>query len=121
MGRRQAMRFNTWLRSAGMITLLLTSEGILRADDDKQPRLNLTAEQWREDLQFFARELPKRHANAFHHTPRERFEAAVAELDGRLEGMNGDEVYVGLNRLANLIGDAHTFVRFPPNIAKLPL
>src|SRR5262245_1292549 len=49
-----------------------------RAAVSATPDLNLSTERWREDLHFFARELPKRHANAFHHVPQERFEAAVA-------------------------------------------
>ncbi len=85
------------------------------------PTLDLTPSQWREDLQFFARELPKRHANAFHHTPRERFEAAVADVERRLDRMNGDEVVMALERVANLIGDGHTNVQFPQDRANLPL
>ncbi len=85
------------------------------------PRLDLGNEQWREDLRYFARELPKRHANAFHHTPQARFDAAVAELDRRLDRLGGDEIYVGLNRIAILAGDAHTYVEFPPDKAALPL
>ncbi len=85
------------------------------------PILTLTKEQWREDLRFFASELPKRHANAFYHTPREQFEAAVADLDRRLDHLNGDEMYVALDRIANLIGDGHTYVQFPRDTANLPL
>ncbi len=85
------------------------------------PRLDISKEQWREDLQNLAHELPKRHGNAFHHVSRERFEAAVAELDRRLDRLNGDETYVGLNRIAVLIGDGHTYVDFPPDRASLPL
>jgi hypothetical protein len=85
------------------------------------PDLNLSTEQWREDLHHLARELPKRHANAFHHVPRERFEAAIAELDRRLTHLGGDAVYVGLNQIATRIGDGHTYVEFPPDKAALPL
>ncbi len=81
----------------------------------------MTTRQWREDLEFLARELPRRHANAFHYTPRERFEAEVAALDRQLDGLNADEVYVGLDRIANLVGDGHTFVEFPDDVARLPL
>jgi hypothetical protein len=84
-------------------------------------RLDLTAAQWREDLAWFAHEIPKRHGNAFHFTPRERFEAAVADLDQKLDRLDPDEIYVGLDQLANLIGDAHTYVRFPRDSPDFPL
>jgi hypothetical protein len=48
--------------------------------------LQLPAAEWREDLAFLARELPARHANAFHYTPLEHFEAAVAGLESALGG-----------------------------------
>jgi hypothetical protein len=83
--------------------------------------LNLSTQQWREDLQFLARELPKRHGNAFHRISHKQFEAAVADLDRRLDRLDGDEVYVGLNQIATLVGDAHTYVNFPPDKAALPL
>ena len=83
--------------------------------------LNLTKAQWHEDLSFFARELPKRHANAFHTISRERFEAEVGELDRRLDELNSDEIYVGMDRIANLIGDGHTYIRFPEDYADLPI
>src|SRR5262249_40760533 len=59
--------------------------------------------------------------NAFHHTPKERFDAAVADLDRRIDSLNADEIYVGLDRIANLVGDGHTFVEFPDDMARLPL
>ncbi|HEV8060058.1 MAG TPA: hypothetical protein VGP68_09305, partial [Gemmataceae bacterium] len=85
------------------------------------PVLEFRTEQWREDLQYFKRELPKRHANAFDHVSRTSFEGALAELDRRLGCLDGDEIYVGLNRISTLIGDAHTYVAFPADKATLPL
>jgi len=111
--------------------------GNLVADDGKGPpelrrtsdastsssaeTLSLTKAQWHEDLSFLARELPKRHANAFHSVSRERFEAEVGELDQRLDQLNSDEIYVGMDRIANLIGDGHTYIRFPEDYANLPI
>jgi hypothetical protein len=83
--------------------------------------LDLTKEQWHEDLQFLARELPKRHANAFHFISRERFEAELAELDHKLGHLNHDEIYVGMDRIANLIGDGHTYIRVPGDNANFPI
>ena len=85
------------------------------------PSSALSKEQWRQDLQYFAREMAKRHASAFHHVSKEHFEKEVADLDSRLDGLDADEMYVGMNRLANLIGDGHTYVQFPRDIANLPL
>jgi hypothetical protein len=86
-----------------------------------EPTLNLTKEQWREDLKFFAAELPKRHAKAFNYTSREQFEREVAKLDLQIGNLDADEVYVGLDRIANLVGDGHTYIRFPPDHANFPI
>ena len=83
--------------------------------------LNLTKTQWHDDLAFLAKELPKRHANAFHSISREKFEAEVSALDQKLDQLNSDEIYVGMDRIANLIGDGHTYIRFPEDYANLPI
>jgi hypothetical protein len=81
----------------------------------------LSKEQWRQDLAYLAAELPKRHANAFHFISRERFEAEVAELDGKLDRLNADEIYAGMDRIANLIGDGHTYMKVPEDNANFPI
>ena len=86
-----------------------------------QARLPLTPRQWREDLAYLVRELPKRHPDPFAHTSKDRFDAAAAELEHRIDHLDSDAVYIGLDHLANLIGDAHTFVEFPEDDANLPL
>lgn len=83
--------------------------------------LSLSHEQWHQDLAFLARELPKRHANAFHFISRERFEAEVDQLNGKLDRLNSDEMYVGMDRIVNLIGDGHTYIRVPTDNAKFPI
>jgi Peptidase family S41 len=84
-------------------------------------RLNLTKEQWHQDLVFLAEELPKRHSDAFHFTERIRFDAAVREFDGKLDGLDADQIYVGMDRIVNLIGDGHTYIRVPADDANLPI
>ena len=83
--------------------------------------LSLSKEQWRQDVAYLAAELPKRHANAFHFISRERFEAEVAELDGKLDRLNADEIYAGMDRIANLIGDGHTYMKVPEDNANFPI
>jgi hypothetical protein len=83
--------------------------------------LSLSKEQWHQDLEFLARELPKRHASAFHFITQERFEAEVAELNRKLDHLNSDEIYVAMDRIANLIGDGHTYIRVPTDNADFPI
>jgi hypothetical protein len=100
------------LALAGILVALWSS---LR---QKPENLNLSTQQWREDLQFLAKQLPKRHANAFHFTPRERFEKAIVDLDAQLEHSNSDEAWVGMQRVTSLIGDAHTFLQTPGEFSR---
>src|SRR5579871_1982476 len=79
--------------------------------------LSLTPAQWRADLQVFATQLPARHINAFHAITRDAFERRIADLDARLEHLDGDEVFVGLEQLARSIGDGHTALHVPPELA----
>lgn len=90
----------------------------------EQPR-QLTAEQWREDLEFMAAEMKRRHANLYHTVSRQEFEAAVADLHARIPSMQRNEIIVGLMRIAAMVGDGHTRVdpRKDPKFAfqSLPL
>jgi len=81
----------------------------------------LTAAQWHEDLSFFVKQLTTLHPDAYANTPKPSFDAAVDELDAKLDHLNPDEIYVGFDQIANLIGDGHTYVDFPPDHANLPL
>jgi hypothetical protein len=85
------------------------------------PAAGLTPEQWREDIRFLSHELPRRHANAFHHTTREQFDAAIASVTRQVDQLDRDQMYVALDRIVNSIGDAHTYVDFPPDSAHFPI
>lgn len=110
---------------------LADQDGVLnlRRDDNatfaalsgqQEARLDLTVEQWREDLAFLAREIPARHANAFHAINQQAWARAVAELDARLPSLTGAQSAVALRELVALIGDAHTSVQLP-EARRLPL
>src|SRR3954447_18225878 len=79
----------------------------------------VTKAQWHSDLSFFARELPKRHANAFHAVTHEQFAEAVQQLDSRIDAATDDEIVTGFVRLTALVGDGHTHVSLPPNWHRL--
>jgi hypothetical protein len=103
-----------------LFVLVLTLPAIPACGSRKE-RLALTPQQWRGDLHFLARELPRRHASAFHYTSRQRFEVAVADLDRSIERLDGDGVWVGLLRITCLVGDAHTYLQVPRDDAEFPL
>jgi hypothetical protein len=81
----------------------------------------MSPEKWQEDLRHLARELPRRHKNAFHTITRERFEAAVAELCDAIPALHEDETVVGLLRLIALVGDARTEITPPNSFHRYPL
>jgi hypothetical protein len=105
----------------GRLAVALQRAGPALPLDGMRPRLDLTTEQWRQDLAAFASELPKRHANAFFHTPKPQFEAEVARLGRRLGQLDNDEIFIGLERLAEGVGDGHTVIISPPDSPRLPI
>lgn len=95
-----------------LLSLLLLHIPLLSAADPV-PDVGLTrhgSEQWREDLRFFAREMPRCHKNAFHAISAQEFAAAVETLDRRIPMLGRHEIVVGLQHLAAAIGDGHTFL-----------
>jgi hypothetical protein len=80
-----------------------------------------TKAEWREDLRYFARELPRRHKNAFHTTTRQQFESDVAALDAAIDGLQDHQIIVKLRQISATVGDGHTGVRFPSTFKRYPI
>jgi hypothetical protein len=78
-------------------------------------------EQWHQDLKFLATELSKRHANAFHFLSKATFDQEVNQLDRALDNLNRDEIFVGMDRIENSIGDGHTYIRVPADAPIFPV
>lgn len=72
--------------------------------------LSLTAEQWRQDLDFMIAEMEARHPNLYHEVSRERFQAEAAQLRRLIPDLERNQIIVGLMRIAALVGDGHTRV-----------
>jgi hypothetical protein len=81
----------------------------------------LTAEQWRQDLEFFANEITTKHRDPFHFISKADFDQAVSSLRQQIPSMKNHEVVAGLQHLAALIGDGHTFLDTSGLYAKFPL
>jgi hypothetical protein len=65
-------------------------------------------EKWRQDLEYLAKELPKRHKNAFHSITRRQFERAIAKLDKDIPALQDHEIIVRIRGILGMIGDTHT-------------
>lgn len=70
----------------------------------------LTAGEWRQDLEYFANEVATKHRDPYHFIDKAKFDRSVSDLRQRIPSMKDYEVVVGLQRLAALIGDGHTFL-----------
>lgn len=88
---------------------------------DPKAVTRLSKSDWREDLQYFARELPKRHKNAFHHITRAQFDRAVDALDRAIPALSYYRIIVGMQQITAMIGDGHTYVAFPDTFHRYPL
>ena len=114
------MRRRGWGRLAG--TLL--SCGFLSVRCAAQPPAQapvLNSERWREDLQYFARELEQRHKNLFHSVSRAQFSAAVRSLDSAIPSLQPHQIIVRMTQITALVGDGHTGVRLPRYFTLYPI
>lgn len=89
------------------------------------PAPELSAAEWREDLQFMAAEMKRRHKNLYHTVSPAQFDKAVADLHARIPSLQRHEIIVEMMRIAAMVGDGHTRVdpRKDPkfNLPSLPL
>jgi hypothetical protein len=108
-------------RTAILLPFLLAVALAGFADAKPRPLPPMTAESWRTDIDFFARELPKRHKNAFHSVTQEQFAAEVASLRAKAGQASDDEMIVGLMRIAARVGDGHTYVHLPSSLHQFPI
>jgi len=83
--------------------------------------LAISPAQWRTDVDFFARELAKRHLNAFHAISRADFDRAVADLRAKTATADDDQMLVGLMQITARVGDGHTHVHLPAGAHRLPV
>jgi hypothetical protein len=88
---------------------------------DAQTKPALTKPQWRDDVRHFARELPKRHKNAFHATTRDQFDRDIAALEAAIPSLPDHQIIVRLQQIAASVGDGHTRVQLPPSFTRYPI
>src|SRR5438067_3855463 len=68
---------------------------------------------WNADLDTLQREVPKLHANAFHATTKESFDAAIAKLRSTAPNLPPHIVIAQIGRIVASLGDGHTRLTLP--------
>src|SRR5215831_10455538 len=119
--RRCVSRLMAVRRVDVVVLTVAAAAALLAAGSAPQPLPAMTPEAWRADVDVLARELPKRHKNAFHAVSREAFDRAIAELREAAGAATDDEMIVGLARIAAMVGDAHTHLDLPVGVRRLPI
>jgi hypothetical protein len=82
---------------------------------------NAFAVDWNADLDALQREIPKTHANAFHATTQEAFDAAIARLRANAPSLPPHVVTAEIAKIAASIGDGHTRLTLPADFRHLPV
>ncbi|MEW5915275.1 MAG: hypothetical protein AB1762_02665 [Gemmatimonadota bacterium] len=76
---------------------------------------------WREDLRFFAAELPSRHVQAFKYVAAEQFAREVAAFDAAIPRLSDAQIRWRFMRLTALLRDGHTNAQIPQYGQRLPV
>jgi len=80
----------------------------------------ISPEQWAEDLEFLANELPKKHKNLYHKISESEFQTQIDEFKAELPSMDQTEILVAIKKIIASVGDSHTTLGYRPQRA-LPL
>ena len=104
----------------GVLTLLRTQLGAAQTLAPAEQKLDLTPQQWREDLDQAVEILTTQHGSPFHRVSRSAFEAEAARIRAALPTMDGLQTAAALRRLGSMIGDGHTSIGLPRGQPRLP-
>lgn len=83
--------------------------------------VKLSVAQWQEDVDYFAKQLVKKHKNAFHLMTEEGFNQAVSNLKNDLPALTDDQVMIRLLQITAAVGDGHTYVHLPVGSKRYPI
>ncbi len=106
-----------------MIRLLKTmvAVGLLPLALSAPAAAELTASQWREDLDVLAEHVRSRHQNAFHSITEEAFESEVETLRAAIPSLDSATIVVEMIRLVASVNDGHTRLTLPVDYEHLGL
>jgi len=116
-GYRASARFKMGsMRNLSWIFLLISHLALAQTSIP-----SLKVEQWSQDLEYFVNEIGTKHRDPYHFTSKAEFDRAVTSLRQRIGSMKDYEVVVGLQHLAALVGDGHTFLDTSDLYTRFPL
>jgi len=95
--------------------LLLSSSLSASAESLDSPARpsGLSADQWREDLDFLVKTVAEKHRHPFDNISRSDFEKAAASLRERIPALLDHEIVVGMVRLVAMLRDGHSRLTLP--------
>jgi hypothetical protein len=114
-------RRSIWVKAvaflpAALMVLVGSTAIILKIDYRLLPntslRYDLSAEEWKEDVRYFAEQFPEQHVRLYEMVPQEVFEARAAALIDTIPGLDDTKIKNEIYKLAALPNDAHSF----PNV-----
>jgi len=73
--------------------------------------MNISKEQWVEDINYLQEKLPKVHTNPFSKIDQKDFDAKIEALKGNINNLNSDEITIQLMNIIASVGDAHTDIK----------
>lgn len=77
----------------------------------------ITKEQWKKDIEYISKNLPKKHINLFFKIDREKFYNSIEKLENDLENLDSSEIQVRIMEIIASVGDSHSTIRnFQSNI-----
>ena len=81
---------------------------VLKNDNTNKERNRLLTE----DIQYFKKELPRRHKNLFSIITKEEFNSRTDQLIDQVDKLGNKQVFVELNKIIACVGDAHTSINY---------
>ncbi len=113
----KTIQYQKLTRSICCLLITFSSVSLLSATTAGKARLQrvpLTEaeiQKWREDLRYMEKGMEKFHRNLYHTMSKERFQAAVSDLERRIPRMARHEIIVELARIVAMVEDGHTNLR----------
>ena len=96
-----------------LVIMFITISGCSKNSSPTEP-VNTKTQEWKEDLQFIATQMPIQHVNLFHSITKDEFTNEINLLDSKIADLSDNEIKVGFMKIVALISsngrDGHTSI-----------